>query len=130
MTDPRPLRQSRRLQGRELEVNPWTHSIRHTPLRCLRPIAFTLSESGRSHERPSKRRRLNPPLIEVESDPARDNWIDYLPIGFPFAIYTPLAPPSLKRQRVSSPPFPYFDPNSPTFGQPTPPLMDESASST
>lgn len=73
---------------------------------------------------------MNPLLIEIQSDVVRDNWIDYLPIEFPFAIYTPPTPPSPKRQRVSSPPLPYFDPNIPTFGQPTPPLMDGSTAST
>ena len=92
MDDPRPLWQPQRLQGREPEVNPWTHYIRHAPLRRLRPIAFTLSESGRSQERSSKRHWLHPTPIEIEINSPRDNQIDYLPSDFPFAIYTPPAP--------------------------------------
>ena len=108
MADPRPLWRSRRLQGREPEVNPWPSPIRYNPLHHLRPIAFTLSESGRSQERSSKCRRLNPIPLEIESDSQRSNQIDYIPSDFPFSIYTPPASPSPKRQTVSPPPFPFF----------------------
>ena len=78
-----------------------------------------------------KRRRLDLLSIEIESDSPRDNQNDYLPSDFPFALYQPPPPPSLKRQRVSPPPFPYFDPDSPTFGLAAPPLlMDEPTSYT
>ena len=69
--------------------------------------------------------------IAIESDSPRDDQIDYLPSDFPFALYQPPSPLSPKRQRVSPPPFLYFDLDSPTFGLEAPPLlMDRPTSST
>ena len=131
MADSRPLGRSRRIQGREPKVDPWESSPRHTPLRRLRPISFTLSREIQELERPLKHCRLDLLSIEIESDSPRDNQIDYLPSNFPFSLYQPLPPPSPKRLRVLPPPFSYFDPDSPTFGIVAPPLlMDGPTSST
>ena len=86
-------------------------------------VSFTLSRESRELERPLKRRRLDLLSIEEESDSPRDNQIDYLPFDFPFALYQPPSPTSPKRLRVSPPPFPYFDLDSPTFKITAPPLL-------
>ena len=131
MANPRPLRWSQRLQGRELEVSPWASPPRHTPLQQFRPVSFTLSREARELKRTLKRHQLDLLSIEKESDSPRDNQIDYLPFDFPFAIYQPPSPPFPKRLRVSTPPFLYFDWNSPTFRIAAPPLlMDKPTSST
>ena len=80
-------------------------------------------------ERALKRRRLDLLSKEIESESPRDNQIDYLPSDFPFALYQPPPPPSPKRERVSPPPFPYFDLDSPTFGLTTPPLLKDGLTS-
>ena len=99
-------------------------------MRCFRSASFTLSKEARDLEKPMKRRQIELLSVEEESDSLGDDRTDYLPSSFPFSIYQPPSSPSPKRQRASPPPFPYFDPNSPTFGIVAPPLSMDGLTST
>ena len=126
MADPWLLRRS---QGKELEVRPEDPSSGLTPLRHVYTQA--LDQDSRDSQQTIKYRKIELPSIEEISDPPKESWIEYLPPNFPFAIYqTPVSLPSSKKPRPSPPPFPYFDPDSPTFGIATPPLAMEEPTST
>ena len=57
MADPQPLRRSRRLQGEEPEVGLGESLYNFTPLRRLRPIAFTFDPESRGADLSRKRRK-------------------------------------------------------------------------
>lgn len=123
------LRRSWRLQGEEPEVQPDDLSFRLTPLRCAYTQAFD-QDSGNSKQT-IKRRKIELPSIEETSDLPEESRIEYVPPDFPFAIYqTTVSLPYAKKPRLSPPPFPYFDLNSPTFGIAALPLSMEGPSST
>ena len=128
MADLQSLRRSRRLYGKRPEVGPEDPSFGFTPLRHVYTKSF--DQESRDSEQTIKRHRIEPPSIEETSDPPEESRIEYLPLDFPFAIYqTPMSSPSSKKPRPSPPPFPYFDPDSPTFGIATPPLSMEEPTS-
>ena len=102
MADPRPLRRSQRLWGEGPEVGSRESFNNLTPLRRFRPSAFTIDPEARDVDSPRKHRRTKPLSIEEISD-----------------SFDP-----------SYQPFPFFDPNSPTFRIAAPPLSMEGSSST
>ena len=123
MADPRSLRRSRRLWGERPEAGSGESSYNLTPLQRFRPSAFTIDPKARDSELPIKRRRTGSLSAEERSDSLEEHRTEYHSTDFPFVILqTPLTLPSSRRQGSSPPPFPYFDPNSPTFGIATQPL--------
>ena len=88
MADLRPLRRSRRLRGEEPEVGSGESLYNFTPLRRLRPIAFTFDPESRGADLSRKRREIEPSSDTQLSDSLNP----------------------------SSQSFPLLDPAHPTFG--------------
>ena len=96
MADLRSLRRSRSLRGERPEAKLGESSFSLTPLRHFCPLSF--DREAKDFKQPTKCHRVELLSVEEESDSFGDDWVDYLPSGFPFTIYqTHLSSPSPKR---------------------------------
>ena len=75
------------LWGERLEVEPREPSFRLTPLQHFRSASFTLDREARDFKQPAKHRWVELLYVKEESHSFGDDWIDYLPYSFLFAIY-------------------------------------------
>ena len=131
MADPRPLRKSRRLRGKGPEVGSRESSYNLTPLQRFRPSTFTIDPKARDVELPRKHCKTEPLSAKERSDSFEGHWTEYFSPDFPLALLQiPSTLPSSGREEPLYQPFPFFDPNSPTFGIVAPPLSMEGPSST
>jgi hypothetical protein len=129
VANPQSLQRSRRIRGERLEAESEESSYNLTPLWHV--FSYSFDQESRDLEQPTKCRQTKLLSIEERSDSLEDSRTKFLPSDFTFSIYqTPPSSPSPKKARPSPMPFPYFDPNSPTFAIATPPLSMEGPTST